>query len=196
MDVTDSHQVNHLIIGLLGDLEILLMAYDDGDVISYYTKQIEDTVGDSQTPVQKHYLSPFFHENVGRSAWGLAIHQKSRLIAVGSNAHAATVFAPALVRESGTSSPKSPGSATDDSEPGRSILQYPLPRPNSMFSVLKKDDMGQVVYSDLEGFPEAESWDLAAWISLRMFNLRIESKQPSCSAYINFEDVSIDNLDG
>lgn len=34
----------------------------------------------------------FFLENVGSSAWGLAIHQKSRLIAVSSNNHEVTVF--------------------------------------------------------------------------------------------------------
>ena len=37
-----------------------------------------------------------FHENVGESAWGLAIHSQSRLIAVGSNAHEIQVFAFAL----------------------------------------------------------------------------------------------------
>lgn len=38
-------------------------------------------------------------ENVGSSAWGLAIHEQSRLIAVGSNAHEVTVFAFALNTE-------------------------------------------------------------------------------------------------
>lgn len=42
-----------------------------------------------------HYHS-FFAENVGDSAWGLAIHSQSRLIAVGSNAHEVQVFAFAL----------------------------------------------------------------------------------------------------
>jgi hypothetical protein len=36
--------------------------------------------------------SRFFLENVGSSAWGLAIHQKSRLIAVSSNNREVTVF--------------------------------------------------------------------------------------------------------
>jgi len=34
----------------------------------------------------------FFHENVGKTAWGLAIHEKSRLIAVSSNLREVTVF--------------------------------------------------------------------------------------------------------
>jgi hypothetical protein len=33
-----------------------------------------------------------FHENVKKSAWGLAIHSKSRLIAVSTNIHEITVF--------------------------------------------------------------------------------------------------------
>lgn len=31
------HCVNHMVIGKLGDHEILLLACDDGDVIAYYT---------------------------------------------------------------------------------------------------------------------------------------------------------------
>lgn len=38
----------------------------------------------------------FFAENVGNSAWGLAVHSQSRLIAVGSNSHELQVFAFAL----------------------------------------------------------------------------------------------------
>lgn len=38
----------------------------------------------------------FFHENVGISAWGLAVHQYSRLIAVGTNNSNVHVFQPAL----------------------------------------------------------------------------------------------------
>ena len=34
----------------------------------------------------------FFHENVGKTAWGIAIHEKSRLIAVSSNLREVTVF--------------------------------------------------------------------------------------------------------
>jgi hypothetical protein len=34
-----------------------------------------------------------FHENVGKSAWGLAIHAKSRLIAVSANNYEVSVFA-------------------------------------------------------------------------------------------------------
>lgn len=94
------HQVNHLIIGDLGNEEILVMAYDDGDVIAFYTRHIKDAVRQRQTIRDPSSVTispqPFFHENVGKSAWGLAIHSQSRLIAVGSNARKVEVFAFAL----------------------------------------------------------------------------------------------------
>lgn len=95
------HQMNHLIVGDFGDEEILLMAYDDGDVIGYRTREVDSEIASSkqmrrQGPRPNEHIKPFFHENVSKSAWGLAIHTKSRLIAVGSNLHCVTVFAPAL----------------------------------------------------------------------------------------------------
>lgn len=99
------HQINHIIVGNLGDIEIVLLAYDDGDVAAYYThavaRSIKAHAGDDVRrsggrPRPAAHLRPFFHENVGKSAWGLAIHERSRLIAVGSNLHEVTVFAFAL----------------------------------------------------------------------------------------------------
>ncbi|KAK6079121.1 hypothetical protein SCUP515_04154 [Seiridium cupressi] len=99
LDHTFPHQVNHLIVGDFGHEEIMLMAYDDGDVIGFYTRAIEDEVVRHEQSPRARPLSnirPFFHENVQISAWGLALHAKSRIIAVGSNLHTATVFVPAL----------------------------------------------------------------------------------------------------
>jgi hypothetical protein len=112
IDQIRPHSVNHLITGCLGDEEIVLAAYDDGDVVAYYTHAIANVV--SQRPAETGWHSnlnkvegcgsqgrsvrtlwPLLHENVGRSAWGLAIHQKSRLIAVSSNLREITIFAPA-----------------------------------------------------------------------------------------------------
>ncbi|SPQ17860.1 6d3c751f-4505-4dd6-ac4f-3af93eb9be9c [Thermothielavioides terrestris] len=98
------HQVNHIIVGNLGLLEIVLLAYDDGDVIAYYTHAIVRCIRANADDVrrggartrQPAHPKPFFHENVGKSAWGMAIHERSRLIAVGSNLHEVTVFAFAL----------------------------------------------------------------------------------------------------
>lgn len=106
IDRVGHHQMNNLIIGDLGDEEILLFACDDGDILAYYTSKIENRLlylesghsPDGMDPVQ-----PFFHQNVGISAWGLAIHKESRLIAVGSNKHEIHVFVFALKGSSSTS---------------------------------------------------------------------------------------------
>jgi hypothetical protein len=96
------HQMNYVIVGELGNLEVLLLAFDDGDVVAYYTHHIVQAIerrmssmGLSVKGVNSQ-PSPFFHESVGASAWGLAIHAHSRLIAVSSNRHDVTVFAFAL----------------------------------------------------------------------------------------------------
>lgn len=103
------HQVNHVTVGDLGREEILVLAYDDGDVVAYYTAQIVkfiqsqqakargDPLGKGKQPlVARWNLRPFFHDTVGITAWGVAIHQQSRLIAVSSNYHEVHVFAFAL----------------------------------------------------------------------------------------------------
>ncbi|KAI0460087.1 hypothetical protein F5B21DRAFT_130450 [Xylaria acuta] len=99
LDTHQPHQMNHLIMGDLGDEEILLLACDDGDVLAYYNSHIETALmhlqsGDALNNCTR--VKPFFHQNVGKSAWGLAIHKKSRLIAVGNNSHQVHVFAMAL----------------------------------------------------------------------------------------------------
>lgn len=96
LDQAFPHQVNHLIIGDLGEEEIILLAYDDGDVIGYYTRDIETTLLCQERNEETAVPTPFFHENVNRSAWGLAIHKKSRIIAVSSNLHEVNVFVFAL----------------------------------------------------------------------------------------------------
>ncbi|KAK4181038.1 CRT10-domain-containing protein [Triangularia setosa] len=99
------HQINNMIVGNLGNLEIVLFAFDDGDVGAYYTHTLVHWIKtypkhDGAGPLSRHSPKPkmFFHENVSLSAWGLAIHQQSRLIAVGSNRHEVTVFAFAFTR--------------------------------------------------------------------------------------------------
>ncbi|TAQ89550.1 hypothetical protein B7494_g2147 [Chlorociboria aeruginascens] len=90
------HLVNHIVVGNLGNKEILLIACDDGDVIGYYTDLIHKSVHSSprlpERLVHISTLQPFFHENVNLSAWGLAIHEQTRLIAVSSNRREVTVF--------------------------------------------------------------------------------------------------------
>ncbi len=85
------HAVNHLIVADLGKEEILVVACDDGDVISYMTRSI-GLVIDQSIPLRK----PWFSQNVGASAWGLAVHTQACLLAVSSNSHRIEVFAPSL----------------------------------------------------------------------------------------------------
>lgn len=84
-------------IGDLGPDEILLMSFDSNDVMAYFTKQIAKAVCsgayDVDTLTPTPIIRPFFHENVAMSAWGLAVHEKSRLIAVGCNRHDVTIYA-------------------------------------------------------------------------------------------------------
>ncbi|KAF2085746.1 hypothetical protein K490DRAFT_67343 [Saccharata proteae CBS 121410] len=92
----EPHSINHLIVDFRGNEEILLIACDDGDAIAWRTDDIQNAVDRAAFCTQ---LSPrpIFLENVGASAWGLAIHKEARLIAVSCNKHVVTVFAPALI---------------------------------------------------------------------------------------------------
>ncbi|KAI1094936.1 hypothetical protein F5B19DRAFT_442606 [Rostrohypoxylon terebratum] len=98
LDENFPHQVNHLIVSDFGNEEILVLAYDDGDVIAYYTRHIENELlrRERGGRINKSVPGPFFHENVDKSAWGLAVHKQSRMIAVSSNYHDVTVFVFAL----------------------------------------------------------------------------------------------------
>ncbi|KAF7952755.1 hypothetical protein EAE96_005983 [Botrytis aclada] len=90
------HCINNMIIGNLGHKEILLFCCDDGDVTAYYTdllaKELQQTIESTASSIPIGSTQPFFLENVEMSAWGIAIHQKSRLIAVSSNKQEVTVF--------------------------------------------------------------------------------------------------------
>ncbi|KPM35254.1 hypothetical protein AK830_g11322 [Neonectria ditissima] len=97
LDLRRPHLINNIVTGLLGRDEIVVACYDDGDVVAYYVKELDERVSDQRGArtgaSSKRPPRLFFHENVGISAWGLAIHQKSRVIAVSSNRHEVTVFA-------------------------------------------------------------------------------------------------------
>ncbi|PHH64557.1 hypothetical protein CDD81_4336 [Ophiocordyceps australis] len=110
-DAQRPHAINHLIVGMLGTQEVVVVCCDDGDVIAYYTQDVANYIlatcdwPDGTPPVQGCDLfcptnveAPrcLLHENVGKSAWGLAVHSRSRLIAVTCNRHEITVFAFAL----------------------------------------------------------------------------------------------------
>ena len=129
LDPSRAHAINHLIVGDVGDEEVVVVACDDGDVISYTIRSISLAIEEgAETVVEpdpyesqklKRYrqngwanlilpvvdpnrspkfrvVAAWFHENVGASAWGLATHKASRLLAVSSNTMEINVFAPSL----------------------------------------------------------------------------------------------------
>ena len=129
MDQARPHAINHLIIGDIGDEEVVVVACDDGDVISYTVRSIclaidegaktvfepdpfeirklkryrESGRANLVLPVADPHRTPgyrvlaaWFHENVGASAWGLATHKSSRVLAVSSNTKEINIFAPSL----------------------------------------------------------------------------------------------------
>ncbi|KAI0408909.1 hypothetical protein F4802DRAFT_593766 [Xylaria palmicola] len=117
------HYMNHLIMGDLGLEEILLVACDDGDVIAYYNVHIERALSqlESGGVVRKPTsLKPFFHQNVGKSAWGLAIHKNSRLIAVSNNTPQVHVFVMALA----DNTPQASADFRPEPEPARALFQH------------------------------------------------------------------------
>lgn len=82
-------------------MEILLCACDDGCVIAYSIRKITQSIQMHERCKKcktRHCcdLNPFFHQNVGASAWGLALHTEGRLIAVSANTHRISIFAFAL----------------------------------------------------------------------------------------------------
>ena len=129
VDPNEPHAINHLIVGDIGDEEVLVVACDDGDVVSYTVRSLSVAMEEGATVVHgldeseramlirpqyknsilpladpantslPRLLIPWFHENVGKSAWGLALHKSAMLLAVSSNTHCIYVFAPALGRE-------------------------------------------------------------------------------------------------
>jgi len=117
MPRTKPHAVNHLIVDDLGNLEIVLVAHDDGDVVGFYTHDLEramqdfetarrhkqaestDTSDIDSTPYKdciNNSAKPFFQFNLVQSVWGLAVHPTQRLIAISTNGPHIWVFAFAL----------------------------------------------------------------------------------------------------
>lgn len=104
IDENDPHSITRLLVTYLGCDEILLMTCDDGDVIGYRIEEIRRTLNQEvlvQSNESHNNIAPhvrhFLHRNVGASAWGLAVHQQGRIIAISANTHEVTVLAYALL---------------------------------------------------------------------------------------------------
>ncbi|KAL8722066.1 MAG: hypothetical protein Q9225_001388 [Loekoesia sp. 1 TL-2023] len=101
IDPDNSHAINQLIVADLGIEELIVAVCDDGDVVAYTTrsikKEIEYRAPDPyDSPDFVSELRPFFVNNVGKSAWGVAVSKAARMIAVSSNSKKINVFVFAL----------------------------------------------------------------------------------------------------
>jgi len=119
LDPQTPHSINRLQADYLGHKEILLLCCDDGDVIGYSVSHIhraleQQTSKSKYSSIDSKGLRPFLHENVGLSAWGLAVHREARLIAISANTHKVTVIAYALTKSHGRNTSGSKSSSADD----------------------------------------------------------------------------------
>ncbi|KAJ4289810.1 Mitochondrial DNA replication protein yhm2 [Kalmusia sp. IMI 367209] len=114
IDLEDPHSINRLHVDYLGNSEILLIACDDGDIVGYRTSNIHQAIknkqdaGMDQDGVDQDGMRCFELQNIGASAWGLAVHREARLIAISANTHVVKVIAYALSKPD-----ESPGHAVN-----------------------------------------------------------------------------------
>jgi CRT10 len=109
IDPRSPHSINNIIVAWLGIREILLIATDCGDVCSWWTDHIDHATSltkssedsSSQDEERSHVLDikPWMYFNVKASAWGLAVHQQARKIAVSCNSHQVCTFEFALFHD-------------------------------------------------------------------------------------------------
>ncbi|KAL8896105.1 MAG: hypothetical protein Q9207_007876 [Kuettlingeria erythrocarpa] len=101
MDPANSHAINQLVVADLGFEEVVVAICDDGDVVAYWTRSVVAAVENSTSNFAGdtdlvNEPRPFFVNNVGMSAWGVAVHKEARMIAVSSNSKKINVFIFAL----------------------------------------------------------------------------------------------------
>lgn len=106
------HSINYITVDFLGNEEIVALGCDDGDVLFYYTRRIQSEIdvrqeNSSSRGKEKSLceLRADFLQNVGDSAWGIAVHRKARMIAFSANTSQVSVFRFALSQQ---------GSSDDD----------------------------------------------------------------------------------
>jgi hypothetical protein len=102
IDRNNPHTINAILVDDLGRDEVLLLVTDSGNICGYRVEAIYSCLARCKEqrfkrPFDGAHVSPFFTEEVGMSAWGLATHKFARLIAVSSNTGQITVYAFALV---------------------------------------------------------------------------------------------------
>jgi hypothetical protein len=85
IDPSNPHSINRILVDYIGNEEMLMLACDDGDVIIYRTREIHRALErrtNVQEPASEDGIHVFVNCNVGKSAWGLAVQRKARMIAI------------------------------------------------------------------------------------------------------------------
>lgn len=123
LDLHSPHSINNLLLQLLGTEEVVATVRDDGDVevilVRHIVQAIERRAGPRSTlPTAADEVRPIFQANVGSSAWGLAIHTQSRILACSSNRHEVHIFKFALLDQQGGSLNDESPSNREESYPG------------------------------------------------------------------------------
>ena len=109
LDHRQPHAVNSLIVQRLGTEEVVAVVRDDGDVDAFLVRHVVQAIErreekGSSLGVQADEIRPIFQDNVGISAWGLAIHSEARILATSSNNHEVRVFKFGLLQDRDESS--------------------------------------------------------------------------------------------
>lgn len=97
LDPRNPHTINHLLVQRLGNDEVVATVRDDGDVEAVLVRHIVQAIARRSQPGSSisavaDEIRPIFQDNVGISAWGLAIHSEARILATSSNAHEVRIF--------------------------------------------------------------------------------------------------------
>ncbi|KAJ2899735.1 hypothetical protein MKZ38_002809 [Zalerion maritima] len=144
------HQANNVVVGDLGDEEVLALTFDNGNVIAYNIKSIASHIAALERDPRSwsgRAPQPFFHQSVQISAWGLALHKKSRLIAVSCNFRTIVVFYPALHSERHSAQGSGAPGSSDAEFPDVQIAEFPPPNFNNVGAggqtLLRDNDIGR-----------------------------------------------------
>lgn len=84
-------------VQFLGNEEVVAVVRDDGDVDAFLVRHIVHAIARRAEPFTElglhgDEIRPFFQSNVGKSAWGVAIHAQARILATSANTHEVRVF--------------------------------------------------------------------------------------------------------
>ncbi|GAB7366637.1 hypothetical protein MBLNU230_g8620t1 [Neophaeotheca triangularis] len=127
LDATQPHAANNLVVQFLGTEEVVAVVRDDGDAEAFLIRHIVSAIERRQDPecelgLETDEVRPIFQENVGNSAWGLALHTSARIIAVSSNNHEVNVFKFGLLDEYEDDSGQNSGDE-DDHDGGAALRE-------------------------------------------------------------------------